>query len=60
MLGTKSSHTPDFGPASHDVAAASHPLKSPTTETRRAFGAQTANATPSTPSKLEGCAPSFS
>ena len=31
----------------------SQPLKSPTTETRRAFGAQTAKCTPSTPSMSE-------
>ena len=37
----------------------SHPLKSPTTLTRCAFGAHTAKATPSTPSWTTGCAPSL-
>ena len=35
-------------------------LKSPTTETERALGAQTANAVPATPSCVITCAPSFS
>jgi hypothetical protein len=35
-------------------------LKSPTTDTRRAFGAQTAKATPFTPSISRRCAPSRS
>ena len=38
----------------------SQPLKSPTTLTERAFGAQTANAVPATPSTSRTCAPSFS
>ena len=38
----------------------SHELKSPTTLTRWAFGANTANATPETSSRTMGCAPSFS
>src|SRR3546814_2495817 len=33
-------------------------LKSPTTDTRRAEGAQTAKCTPATPSRVIGCAPS--
>jgi hypothetical protein len=38
----------------------SHELKSPTTDTERALGAQTANAVPVTPSISRTCAPSFS
>src|SRR5205085_103057 len=38
----------------------SHSQKSPTTLTRRAEGAQTANAVPLTPSTTRGCAPSIS
>ena len=38
----------------------SQKLKSPTTLTRRAFGANTTKATPSTPSSTIGCAPSLS
>jgi hypothetical protein len=37
----------------------SQALKSPTTLTRRALGAQTAKAVPSVPSWLRGCAPSL-
>ena len=35
-------------------------LKAPTTLTRRALGAHTANSTPATPSRTAGWAPSFS
>ena len=38
----------------------SQPLKSPTTETRRAFGAHTAKCTPAAPSCSIACAPSRS
>ena len=38
----------------------SQALKSPTTETRRAFGAQTAKCTPSAPSWWMRCAPILS
>ena len=37
----------------------SQALKSPTTLTRRAFGAHTAKLTPATPSITRTCAPSF-
>jgi len=38
----------------------SQALKPPTTDTRRALGAQTAKRVPATPSTVTGCAPSHS
>ena len=48
----KISHTPHSGRNRIGWRRPSHPLKSPTTLTRRAFGAQTAKTTPETPSTI--------
>ena len=58
--GAKISHTPHSRRSRIMWRRPSHWLKSPTTETRRAFGAQTAKATPRTPSISRRCAPSCS
>ena len=53
----------DQMPASEECmgwAAGSQPLKSPTTDTWRALGAQTANTVPFFPSNSTRWAPSFS
>ena len=57
--GTKISHQP-LPRTRMACRRPSHRLKSPTTLTRRAFGAQTTKATPCTPSISIGCAPSLS
>ena len=42
------------------MAPAVSGIEVPTTLTRRALGAHTGKATPGTPSRVAGCAPSFS
>ena len=58
--GTNSSQSPDEPSERIGFSRPSQPLKSPTTLTEAAFGAQTANATPATPFSSRGCAPSRS
>src|SRR4029079_19201602 len=58
--GTNSSQSPDAPSERIGCRRPSQELKSPTTETERAFGAQTANAVPTTPSSSRTCAPSRS
>ncbi len=55
-----SSHTPEAPRLLIGWYRPSHPLKSPTTETRAAAGAQTANATPGVPPRSRRWAPSLS
>ena len=55
--GTKISQTPAPCRSRIGWRRPSQLLKSPTTETRRAFGAQTAKRTPGTPSTIIACAP---
>ena len=55
--GMNSSHTPAGKRSRIGFRRGSHVLKSPTTETARAFGAQTANRTPCTPSIVTTLAP---
>ena len=55
--GTNSSQIPDAPSDRIGCRRPSQELKSPTTATERAFGAQTANAVPSTPSSSRTCAP---
>ena len=57
--GTKISHTPLEPSARIGCTRPSQPLKSPTTLTRWALGAQTAKWTPSAPPMRSGCAPSL-
>ena len=57
MPGTNSSHTPDGRRSRIGWRRPSQPLKSPTTDTRCAFGAQTAKRTPSVSSMRVGAAP---
>ena len=59
ISGRKSSHTPLDPIMRIGWMRPSHPLNCPTTLTRCALGAHTANAVPSTPSCTIGCAPSF-
>ena len=56
----KSSQIPDAPSDRIGCRRPSHELKSPTTDTARAFGAQTANAVPTVPSISRTCAPSRS
>ena len=58
--GTKPSQIPDDWRDLSGVASGSHSLKSPTTLTASAFGAQTPNTTPDVPSTVTTCAPSLS
>src|SRR5579871_896529 len=58
--GTNSSQIPEEPSERIGCRRPSHELKSPTTATERAFGAQTANAVPTTPSMSRTCAPSRS
>jgi hypothetical protein len=58
--GTNVAHTPLALIARIGFSVPSHSLKSPITLTRTAFGAHTANCVPSAPSRIIGCAPSFS
>ena len=60
MPGTNSSQTPEEEKRRMMWRRPSQVLKAPTTLTRRALGAQTANSTPGTPSRTQGWAPSFS
>ena len=55
--GTKISQTPEDPSTRIAWRRPSQSLKVPMTETRRAFGAQTANAVPATPSSVSSCAP---
>src|ERR1700735_2546363 len=56
--GTNSSHTPDGYRSRIGWRRLSQVLKSPISDTARAFGAQTANRVPRTPSTVIGLAPS--
>jgi len=58
--GTKISQMPPGTSSRIGVTRPSHPLKSPTTLTRSAFGAQTAKCTPRVPPNVMQCDPSFS
>jgi len=58
--GTNSSQIPDVPSERIGCRRPSQELKSPTTETERAFGAQTAKAVPRTPSSSRTWAPSRS
>ena len=58
--GTKISQTPLTPSDRIGCARPSQPLKSPTTLTRCALGAQTAKCTPAAPPIVIGCAPSLS
>src|SRR4029077_13287943 len=58
--GTKSSQIPEAPSERIGCRRPSHEVKSPTTETDRALGAQTANAAPAEPSILRTWAPSSS
>ena len=58
--GMKISQSPLPGWRRIGCTRPSQPFQSPTALTRRAFGAQTANRTPVTPSTVARCAPSFS
>ena len=58
--GTKISKTPLAPSIRITCTRPSQPLNMPITDTRVAFGAQTANDVPATPSITRGCAPSFS
>ena len=57
--GTNSSQIPEEPRARIGCSRPSQELKSPTTRTARALGAQTANAVPATPSTVISWAPSF-
>ena len=58
--GTKISHAPHSSRRCITCCCASQWLKSPSTDTCWAFGAQTAKAVPASPPLTQGCAPSFS
>ncbi len=58
--GMKPAQMPDSPARTSGWLSASQPLKSPTTPTALAAGAQTANRVPSVPSRVAVCAPSFS
>jgi len=57
--GRKPSKMPDWPRRRRKWRCGVQRLNSPTTETRAAPGAQTANAVPSSPSRVAGCEPSF-
>ena len=59
-FGMNRPQIPDEPIGSIGSAPVSQPLKSPTTETYSAFGAQTAKWNPDLPSRWHGWAPSFS
>jgi len=58
--GMKISHTPQSCHNRIGCRRPSQVLNAPITDTRRAFGAQTANRTPAAPSQVIGCAPRHS
>jgi hypothetical protein len=60
MPAKNPSQMPESARGESGWRSACQSLKSPTTETARAFGAQTAKRVPASPFSEPGCAPSFS